>query len=51
MENTILLYPDDDGIFHEYNDEFDLTIHFENQKDRDTFIEKVKKLYEEVSDE
>lgn len=28
----------EDGVFREYSEEYDMTIHFENEKDRDEFI-------------
>lgn len=28
----------EDGVFEEYNDEYDLTIHFESQEEQDAFI-------------
>lgn len=30
---VIQLYPDENGVFHEYNDEWDITIHCESQEE------------------
>lgn len=49
----------EDGVFEEYNDEYDLTIHFESQEEQDAFIknaqtavtrEKIDRLKEAIKD-
>lgn len=34
----IKLMMNEDGVFEQYNDEYDLTIHFESQEEQDAFI-------------
>lgn len=34
----LMIMQGDDGVFREYSDEYDVTIHFEKEKDRDEFI-------------
>lgn len=39
MENDgLMMIQGDDGVFHDYNDEYDVTFHFESAKERDDFI-------------
>lgn len=53
-EQGIMMIMGDDGVFREYNDEFDITIHCESQEEAEMVIEKLKqiKLFpEEAADE
>lgn len=43
MKDEILLVCGDDGKFRVYNDEFDITIHCETEKDRDEAIRLIKR--------
>lgn len=45
----IMMIMGDDGVFREYNDEFDITIHCESQKEAERVIEKLKRL-DEIND-
>lgn len=38
MSEEIKLIIGEDGIFREYNDEFDVTIHFENKEEQEQFL-------------
>jgi len=37
-EDGIKMIMNEDGVFEKYNDEYDLTIHFESQEEQDVFI-------------
>ena len=34
----ITIYQGDDGVFHEYKDDFDMTLHFETEEERDAVL-------------
>lgn len=34
----ITIYQGDDGVFHEYKDDFDMTLHFETEEERNTVL-------------
>ena len=42
MDGEILLMANDEGVFEEYDDTYDMTIHFESKEERDAFIEAMK---------
>ena len=46
MTKELKMIMGDDGIFREYNDEFDITIHCENKEESD----KVKEQLEHIND-
>lgn len=41
-EDEIKMIMNKDGVFEKYNDEYDLTIHFESQEEQDNFIKKAQ---------
>lgn len=43
-EQGIMMIMGDDGVFREYNDEFDITIHCESQEEAEMVIEKLKQI-------
>ena len=42
-EDGIKMIMNEDGVFEKYNDEYDLTIHFESQEEQDVFIKNAQK--------
>ena len=43
-EQGIMMIRGDDGVFREYNDEFDITIHCESQEEAERVMEKLKQI-------
>lgn len=43
-EQGIMMIMGDDGVFREYNDEFDITIHCESQEEAERVMEKLKQI-------
>lgn len=43
MNEEIKLCLGEDGVFREYNDEFDITLHFENKNDQELFFKNYEK--------
>lgn len=47
-EKKLKLIIGDDGVFREYNDEFDITIHCESQEEQDRVLKQLKEVFDGI---
>ena len=54
MDDGIYLFPDDDGVFHVYDDEFDITVHCETAKEQElamSYLSKGPRAFEFIQEQ
>lgn len=47
---SLICIPNDDGVFEEYDDTYDITLHFKTEEEQHEFMQKVKEALEEPED-